>query len=99
MSDDTDRRILITTFIIAVAFLTWQEIKNKTVPRPARYVGAGVIWGLLGLLGPVLTYPVASMFSIAMLLVLLYQTLNTTPQVTQGFGQYNGPGSTVPRAQ
>jgi hypothetical protein len=73
MSEDQGKMLLLSTFILVVAIVTWSEIKdNKTFPRPQRYVGAGVVWGVLGLSAPILTYPLAGMIGAATMLALLY---------------------------
>jgi hypothetical protein len=73
MSEDQGKMLLLSTFILVVAIVTWSEIKdNKTFPRPQRYVGAGVVWGVLGLSAPILTYPLAGMIGAATMLGLLY---------------------------
>lgn len=74
MSDETGRRLLTVTFIAAVAMITYLEIHDKQeMPKPARYVGAGVVYGILGIVAPFITYPLAGMFGVGVFLALLYQ--------------------------
>lgn len=95
MSDDTGRRLLVSTFLVAVALLTWNEMKvNKVMPRPQRYVGAGVIWALLALLSPVLTYSLSGMFSVGVVLMLLYKNVSSSSgSADQGGSGLGGGGS------
>jgi len=83
MSEDRGREILLITFMFAIGMVTWTEIHvNKTAPRPSRFVGAGMVWGILGLIAPLISYQVVAMFGIGMDLALLYnyyQGVNSTP--------------------
>lgn len=77
MSEDAGRKILLATFFAAVATLTWSEMRNyQRWPMPSRYVGAGLTWGILGLLAPVVSYRLASVFGVGLYLTLLYQYFN-----------------------
>lgn len=86
MSDETGRKLLLSTFAIVVCVLTWSELKTyKRVPQPSRYVGAGLGWGILGFVTPVMGATFTGVFSCGLLLMLLYQTMKA-PSST-GVGQ------------
>lgn len=90
MNERVGRQILLATFIGAVFTLTWSEVgKNKVVPRPARYVGAGMTWGILGLISPIISYRLAAMFGVGLYLALLYQYFNPNGNqfISQGLGE------------
>jgi hypothetical protein len=73
MDEGRAKSILLTTFVLALAILAWTEIyRLHTVPRPVRFVGAGLVWGILGLSAPLISYRVASTMSVAMVIALLY---------------------------
>lgn len=97
MSESTGRSILLATFLAALATLTWSEAhKYQVVPRPSRYVGAAVAWGILGFLAPAVSYRLAAMFGIGLYLALLYQYFNPGGNqfVAQGLGTASpGPGT------
>lgn len=77
MTESQGRQVLLATFLAAIATLTWTEMHlYQTMPRPARYVGAGLTWGILGLLAPVITYRLAALFGAGLYLTLLYQYFN-----------------------
>lgn len=72
MSENTAKQVLFYTFIFAIGIITWTEMKKyHQVPRPSRYVGASLTWGLLALGAPILTYPFVSVFSLGLLLMLI----------------------------
>jgi hypothetical protein len=86
MSDETGKSLLLTTFVLAIAMLTWSEIaKNHTVPRPQRYVSAGILWSILGLLSPVLTYSLTGLFGMGLFLTLLYSYFKPLPTAVLQF--------------
>jgi hypothetical protein len=81
MSDENGHMLLLATFVAAVAMVTWIEVKrNHTVPRPQRYVSAGLLWGILGISSPVLTYSLTGLFGVGILLTLMYTYFR--PQAT-----------------
>lgn len=93
MSDDTGKSILGLTFILAIALVIWDELKNNhRVPVPKRFVGATLIWGTLGLVGPLITYPLAAVLALGFLVALYYQHWKIGP--SQDNGSANHPGGT-----
>lgn len=78
MGEETGRRLLTFTFLAAVVMITYLEIHDKQeMPKPARYVGAGVVYGILGIAAPIISYPLAGMFGVGVFLALLYQHYKT----------------------
>lgn len=74
MSPDRGRQILVTTFVLAVCIITYSEIHDqKRMPLPSRYVSAGMVWGILGLLAAFFSPQIAAMFGVGMDLALIYQ--------------------------
>lgn len=74
MSDQQGRALLLGAFIVGLTLIVWDEITVKKVPpRPARFVGVGIAFGLLGLATPVITYKLAGLFGAGFALTLLYQ--------------------------
>lgn len=74
MSESTGRALLLATFFLALAVVSWDEIKHGGVlPRPRRYVGAGVVFAIAGLAAPVIGASTAGVFGAGMVLALLYQ--------------------------
>lgn len=85
MNPNTGKRLLVTSFLIAVIMVTWSEIRDyKRVPTPQRYVGAGVAYGLLGVTAPFITFELAGLFGVGLLLTLLYQHYKTPPGAAEG---------------
>lgn len=83
MTDQQGRSLLIGAFIIAIIMVCWDEITVKKVPpRPARFVGAGVAFGLLGLAAPVISYRLAGLFAVGFALTLMYKHYATGPEST-----------------
>jgi hypothetical protein len=74
MNEDTGRKLLVTSFVFAIIIAAWSEIKEfKRPPQPKRFVGAGVAYGLLGLIAPIISIELAGLFGVGLLLTLLYQ--------------------------
>lgn len=72
MNDDRGKHILGATFFIAINLITFSELKKyHEVPRPARYVGSSLTWGILALISPVTGYGFTSVFSLGLLLMLI----------------------------
>lgn len=85
MTPETGRRMLLITFILALAIVTYQEVHDaKLIPRPRRYIGAGVVYGILGVLAPFISYPLAGWFGAGMVLTLVYQHYQSVKPTTDG---------------
>lgn len=66
-------KAFVTSFLVAIGLITWNEIKVfKEVPKPERYVGVGVVYGLLGIVASIGDYATAAVFGWAMVVALLY---------------------------
>jgi hypothetical protein len=71
------RPALLVTFLVAVAMVTWSELKvNHRIPQPQRFVFAGVVWGVLGVVSELGGPELAAVFGLGMVLVLTYQLYN-----------------------
>lgn len=76
MSDETGKNLLIVTWLIVLGVITWDELsKKKEVPLPQRYIHASLGFGLLAVAGYLITFQLAGIFGVGLLLALLYQTL------------------------
>jgi hypothetical protein len=85
MNPNTGRRLLVTSFLLAVIMATWSEVHDyKRAPVPSRYVGAGVAYGLLGVLAPFISFELAGLFGVGLLLALVYQHYQTPPGAAEG---------------
>jgi hypothetical protein len=74
MSDDQGKALLSATFVLAVALAVWSELHdNHRLPLPSRFIGIGLVWGTLGLVGPFVSYTLAGTVGAGMLLALYYQ--------------------------
>ena len=81
------QQLMLAEFGVAVAVVTWDEIvTNGRVPLPSRYLGAGIAFGLLGVLAPVISDKLAATLGAGIILALLFQVLpgsdkaGTTPE-------------------
>lgn len=69
-------RLIVAEFGVTVAIVTYVEIvKNGRVPLPSRYIGAGVAFGILGLLSPLISDRLAATLGLGIVLAVLYQGL------------------------
>lgn len=82
MNDAKGRQLLVMSFFVAIAMVTWQEVRDaKIVPRPRRYVSAAMVYGILGVAAPVLSYSFAGILGVGMVLALFWQHYNNTSTV------------------
>lgn len=84
MSEQNGRQLLLGMFFLSLAVVAWDEIKHGGVmPRPRRFIGAGVVFGILGLAAPFISYKLAGIFGAGMLLALMYKgVINMGPAAT-----------------
>jgi hypothetical protein len=76
MNDQQGKNLLIACWLIVIGVITWDELhKKKETPVPQRYIHASIGFGLLGLAGYLITFQLAGVFGVGLLLALLYQTL------------------------
>lgn len=74
MSEQGAKSLLLTCFLLAIAIVSWDEIKHGGMfPRPRRFIGAGLVFGILGFAAPVISVQVASVLGAGMVLALLYK--------------------------
>lgn len=70
------------SFLAAVGIITWQELRQfHRAPRPERFLYVAVVWGLLGVVSEVGGDDIAAVFSVGLVLTLLYSYYNNTPAV------------------
>ena len=81
MTPESGRRVLMVSFFLALAILTWQEVRDaKVFPRPRRYISAGIVYGLLGVVAPFISFQVAGLLGVGMILALFYQKYQSTKE-------------------
>lgn len=69
-------RLILAEFITATAIVTWDEVvTNGRVPLPSRYLGAGLAFGILGLVAPVISDKLAATLGAGIILALLFQVV------------------------
>jgi len=74
MSEQTGKAMLLTMFFLAIAIVAWDDIKHGGVwPRPRRFMGAGAVFGILGLVTPFVGAQVTGIFGAGMVLALFYK--------------------------
>lgn len=85
MTPETGRRTLLISFFVALVIVSYQEIHDaRVIPRPRRYISAGLVYGILGVLSPFISYQVAGLMGVGMVLALMYQHYQGTKDVTDG---------------
>lgn len=78
---------MLATFLGAVAILTWDEIHTKQrVPHPEVYVHAAVVWAILGVAADLGIPELAGIFSIGLLLAMLYVYFQATKENASSVG-------------
>lgn len=74
MNPQSGRVVLLVSFFVAIAIITYQEVHDGSqIPRPKRYISAGMVYGLLGVLAPFVGYPVTGALGVGMVLALIWQ--------------------------
>lgn len=96
---------IVGSFFCACAVITWRDIKtpDKAWPLPApppyRYVGAGVAYGLLGLVGAFFSDRLAAVLAIGLLVGLTFQTAQSQTGgisgLVQGVKKASGSAGTI----
>lgn len=87
------RQVLIGSFFIACALISWQYWKaDEAIPPPAKFTYAGLVYGLLGIAGAFLGPETAALMGVGYLLVLIYKTLgaNLTTEGAETIGDQAG---------
>lgn len=70
-------RVLVAEYLIAVSVAVVQEIRDGRMwPRPSRFVGAGIAFGVLGLAAPFISDKLAAAFGAGLVLALAYNSVN-----------------------
>lgn len=74
ITPEAGRRILLMSFFVALVIVSYQEIHDaQVIPRPRRFVSAGLVYGILGTLAPFISYPLAGLLGVGMVLALVWQ--------------------------
>lgn len=74
---------IMAAFLGSCAVITWRDFKNPDskwplpVPPPYRYIGAGVAFGLLSLVGDFFDERIATVIAIGLFIGLSFQTAQT----------------------
>ena len=64
---------LVATFIAAIGILAWDEVNiEKRVPMPSKFVYAGIVWGVLGIVAELGAPEIAFIFAVGILLSMGY---------------------------
>lgn len=84
------QRLIVGTFFLACGIITWNDMKkNSTVPAPYRFIGAGMVYGILATITPFVG-PAAALIGVGYCIVLMYQFFGanlTTEGATSVGGQ------------
>ncbi len=76
MSEDTGKQLLFVTFLIAIVLAAWSEIHTfHRLPVPKRFVSVAIVWAMLGLAAPFISYPLAGSLALGLSLPLWYQAV------------------------
>lgn len=68
------QRALVATFVICVLLIVWDEVQEvKVFPRPSRFVSAGLVFIVLGIISIVGAPQLAAAFGAAVDISLLYR--------------------------
>lgn len=71
--------VILTAFVGSCAVITWRDFKNPdpawpiALPPPYRYIGAGVAFGLLALVGDMLNDKIAAVLAGGLFMGLAFQ--------------------------
>lgn len=64
---------LLATFMLALAILTWDEVKHQQrVPHPDVYWHAAVVWAILGIASELGVPELAALFGVGYVLSMMY---------------------------
>ena len=76
------KAVILGSFVGSVAIITWRDFTNPDpswpfpVPPPYRYIGAGVAFGLLGLVADTLNDRIAAVIAFGLLIGLAFRYYN-----------------------
>jgi len=100
MTPDTGRRLLLTSFFVSLVIVSYQEVHDAhVIPRPKRYFSAGIVYGILGIIAPIISFQIAGVFGIGMLLALIWMHYDKGTTFIDGdTDSENGPTKEPPKA-
>jgi hypothetical protein len=88
------QRAIFGAFLGCVAIITYREIKTPMegvplpgLPTPSRFVGAGVAFGMLGLVSEFLSEKIAAVLAIGLFIGLAFQTAQNSVNTKKNFHQ------------
>lgn len=76
--------VVLTAYLGSCAIITYREFKNPTkgaplpVPPPSKYVGAGIAFGMCGLLSEFIDPRVGGVLAVGLFVGLAFQTAQKT---------------------
>lgn len=96
MTPINGQRLIVGTFFLACAIIAWNNMKNHGVaPAPYRFIGAGVVYGVLATISPFVG-PAAAVAGVGYVIVLMYQFFGAN-LATEGATSVGGAsGGAVP---
>ena len=81
-------------WFVAIAIISYSDIKQGNIPQPRRFVGATVLYGLLALVAPAITNNIAALMGVALLFGLSSAQVkvirSTTTAAPASFTSYGG---------
>ena len=78
---------LLATWLLALSIIGWDEIKrNNRVPQPQRFIAAGVVWAILGVVADFGAPEIATILGIGFILSMLYTYYNSQQPGAEGTG-------------
>jgi hypothetical protein len=64
---------LLSTYVAAIAIVTWREVKlYQRTPEPKYYVRVAIVWGILGVVAELGVPELAALFGLGFVLAMLY---------------------------
>jgi hypothetical protein len=98
MNSQRGARIISMLFLLDLFIITWSELKpgnnNPSPigwPRPARYVGLGVAFALLGAFGELANAELAAVVAAGLSMALIIRTVQSGSTSTASGGQVSPP--------
>lgn len=91
-NDATAHRVIAVSWLAGVALISWQEMKaNKRVPDPNRFTGWTIACGSLDLAGAIISFPLAAILCLGLLVGMLLFRKAETHEPLSGNNAENNP--------
>ena len=82
---------LLSTYVAAIAIVTWREVKlYQRTPEPKHYVRVAIVWGILGVVAELGVPELAALFGFGFVLAMMYDFYASRTKT--------GQSGTLPRA-